>query len=176
MQGMIDLIISLQPIIDPALTLVAIVATIMGVLMVGGAMVKAYTISLGRGDATISGVIWSMIIGGVLASSMSMVRIFGNTLFDGDVSGGALLYQAAGMTQAQQSAMTAIMALFTLTGYIAFVRGWVILNKHFNGVIKDGVGLGLTHIIGGTILVYLDVFLSMLQNTTGINVGQMFGG
>lgn len=179
MQGMINLITSLQPVIDPALTLVAIVATLMGVLMVGNALIKAYAMSSdsgawrGQGDATIGGVVWSLVIGGILVSSMSAVQMFGNTIFAGDVNGGALLYQSAGMTATQKTAMTAIMALFTLAGYIAFVRGWVILNKHFNGVIKDGVGMGLTHIIGGTILIYLNVFLEVLQNTTGLQVGQM---
>lgn len=177
---LLTILVNFSSILDPLLTLVVIVSAIIGVIMVATALMNAYVLSLDNGhawgsnNATISGVIWSLVIGGILVSPILAVQIFGNTLLDTPVNGSGLLYQSAGMSDAQKQAVKAIFGLLSVTGFIAFVRGWVILNKHFNGVIKDGVGMGLTHIIGGTILVYMDVFLDAVQSTTGFDFTQMF--
>lgn len=176
---LLTLVVNFSSILDPLLTLVVVISAIMGVLMVGQALMNAYVLTLESGghwggqQVTVPGIIWSLVIGGILVSPMMAVQIFGNTLFEVSVNGTGMLYQSAGMTEMQKQAVKAIFGLFSVTGFIAFVRGWVVLNKHFNGVIKDGIGMGLTFIIGGTALVYLDVILRAIQNTSGFDFTQV---
>lgn len=176
---LLTILINFSSILDPLLTLVVIISAIIGVIMVGQALLNAYVLSLDNGHswgantATVPGIIWSLIIGGILVSPIFVVQIFGNTMLDVSVNGSGLLYQSAGLTDAQKAAVKAIFGLFSVTGFIAFIRGWIVLNKHFNGVIKDGVGMGVTFVVGGTALVYLDVFLDAVRNTTGFDFTQV---
>lgn len=176
---LLSILINFSSILDPLLTLVVVISAIIGVFMVGQALMNAYVLSLENGShwggqqATVPGIIWSLVIGGILVSPMMAVQIFGNTLFEVSVNGSGMLYQSAGMTETQKQAVAAIFGLFSVTGFIAFIRGWIVLNKHFNGVIKDGVGMGITFIVGGTALVYLDVILGAIQAKTGFDFTQV---
>lgn len=172
---LLNALINFSSVLDPLLTLIVVVSTIIGVLMVANALMKAYVLSLdnahswGGNTATVPGIIWSLIIGGILVAPIFMVQLFGNTMLNVSVNGSGMLYQAAGMTDTQRQALRAIFGMFAIAGFIAFIRGWVVLNKHFNGVIKDGVGMGLTFILGGTALIYLDVVLDLISEKTGID-------
>lgn len=175
MKDLLQLFLGFASVIDPLITLITIVSTILGVIIVGTALLQAYSLAddsrwHGHHQPTVGGIVWGLFIGGILVSPILVVQMFGNTMFDGDVNGGAFLYQNAGLTSSQQAAVKAIMAVFAVAGYISFIKGWLILNKHANGIIRDGVGMGVTHILAGTILVYLDIFLEALKNTLGIDV------
>lgn len=174
---LLSMLVNFASIVDPLINLTVIVSAIIGVLMVGDALMKAYWITKGsgwqgKGTLTYGGIVWSLVIGGVLLTPVVTVQIFGNTLLDVSVNGAAFSYQGAGLTATQQAALKAIYGLFSFVGFVAFIRGWIILNKHFNGVIPEGVGAGLTHIIFGVILIYLDVFLGLLQSQTGWDFSQ----
>ena len=168
---LLTLLVNFSSILDPVLTLVVIISTIWGVVIVAQALMNAYAISLnnGRTSATVSGIIWSLFIGGVLVTPIFTVQLFGNTLLDVSVNGSGLLYQGVGLTDTQKQAVQALFGVFSVAGFIAFIRGWTTLNKHFNGVIKDGVGMGMTFIIGGTLLIYLDVLIDMVSAKIGFD-------
>lgn len=176
---LLTILINFSSLVDPILTLLVVISTIVGVLMVGQALMNAYVLSMDNGaqwgsTATIPGIISGLIIGGILVTPILMVQIFGNTLFMVSVNGSGMLYQGVGMTDTQKQAVAALFGLFSVAGFIAFIRGWVVLNKHFNGVIKDGVGMGITFIVGGTGLIYLDVIVDLIQSKTGFDFTQVF--
>ena len=168
---LLTLLINFSSILDPLLTLLVILSTITGVVMVVQGLMNAYALNLnnGRSNATVSGILWSLFIGGVLVAPIYTVQIFGNTLLDVSVNSSSLLYQGVGLTDTQRQAVKAIFGLFSITGFIAFYRGWVTLNKHFNGVIKDGAGMGMTFVVGGVLLIYLDVLLDIVGEKAGFD-------
>ncbi len=54
-----------------------------------------------------------------------------------------------------------------LIGYIAFVRGWLLLNQAGQG--KDGtLGRGLTHIFGGVAAINVKLTAEILANSIGL--------
>lgn len=61
-------------------------------------------------------------------------------------------------------AMRGVLIFMSLIGYIAFIRGWLLLNQASLG--KDGVlGRGLTHIIGGVALVNVQQTTEIFRNS-----------
>lgn len=173
---LLNALVNFSSVFSPLLTLITIIAAIIGVLMVGRALLNAYVLASddgkwrGQHEPTIGGIVWSFVIGGILVTPITMVQMLGNTMLDGQaVNGSAMLYQSAGMSAQQQAALKAIFGLLTVAGYIAFIRGWVLLNKHFNGVVRDAAGTGITFVVGGVALIYLDIILRAISATTGID-------
>lgn len=171
---LLAVLINFPSILDPAITLAVATSTLIGVWMVGQALMNAYILSLDNSsawgsNATINGVIWSLIIGGILVMPVFYIQIFGNTLLAVPVTSQGMLYQATGLSDTQRAAVKALFGLFTLAGFVAFLRGWITLNKYANNVIREGLGTGITFVVFGTLLVYLDVVLDAISDLTGID-------
>lgn len=173
---LVTFLVNISSIFDPLVTLVTVIAAIIGVIMVGNALVAAYALSAddgkwrGQGNATYPGIIWSLVIGGILVSPIVMVQAMGNTLLNGEaVNGSAMLYQSSGLSSTQQAALKAIFGLFVIAGYVAFIKGWMLIDKHTNGVTRDGAGAGVTFIVSGVLMVYLDVVMQVVSEKTGID-------
>lgn len=175
---LLNALVNFASILDPLLMLMVAVCTVMGVLKVAGAFMKLYRLSLndnwvGNGGEGIGGVVSSMLIGGILVAPVFFVQVFGNTLFNMSVNGPGMLYQAAGMSESQRQAVRAILGLFAIAGFFAFIRGWLVLDKYMNNVVREGMGDGLVSICFGVALVYLDVILDALGEKTGFNFMQI---
>lgn len=155
--------------------LVQAIFALIGLVMFGQALFDIYALNnehvqkRANKSLSTSGIITKMIVAVVLTSLIWFIDVTENTLMGADASSGLLMYQSAGMTEAQKMALSAIMGAFALVGYIAFGRGWMLLDKHFNGS-NTGVGASIWHIIGGTILVYMDVWLPKIGQWTGFDL------
>lgn len=67
------------------------------------------------------------------------------------------------------AAMTAVYALIQLVGYIAFIRGWLIIaNTAQHSGSRDTVGKGLTHIVGGILAINIIGTRDIIWNTFGL--------
>lgn len=152
--------------------LIQTILTLIGVILFSLAWLDLYYIGsesryLGAGKTPAS-IAWRMLIGVILTGSLWMMNITQNTLYGTPINSGAMLYETAGLTDTQKAALEAIMGCFAIVGYIGFGKGWMALDKHFNGG-KDGVGGALAYIIGGTLAVYMDVWLPRLSSWTGFD-------
>ena len=67
--------------------------------------------------------------------------------------------------------MAAIGGLVQLIGFVAFIRGWMILvaNSQQSGGQQHSFGKAITHIIGGFLLINVYAFASVIWNTFGLN-------
>lgn len=77
-------------------------------------------------------------------------------------------YSSIATTASWRKLMNVLQNYIQLIGYIAFVRGWLILSKlgHAGGQ-PGNMGKGLTHIIAGIILVNIVASINILANTFG---------
>ena len=173
---LLTFLVNISSIFDPLIDLIVIISTILGVVLIGKSLLLGYHLGqndgkwMAHGEAGIKGVIWGFVIGGILVTPIMFVGLMGNTLLNGEaVTGTGLLYQSAGLSAQQQQAVTAIFGLFTVMGFIAFIHGWLDLHKHFNGESRNGPAMGVTQIVGGTLLVYLDVVLQFVSEKTGFD-------
>lgn len=61
-----------------------------------------------------------------------------------------------------------LISYMKLIGFIAFVRGFVILSKMGHSGSQPGsIGKGITHVIGGALLMNIPDFMKLLANTFG---------
>lgn len=70
-----------------------------------------------------------------------------------------------GGSAAGAGAVAAIMGFVQILGFIAFVRGFLILHKYNTGEQRDGLGRALTHIVGGAMAINIKWTAAMLADT-----------
>jgi hypothetical protein len=151
-----------------------------GVVMIGNGIKGFYDIEKhgtyahgGYQNRTAFGLVWRVLIGGVLTMGAWGIGIVGNTIFGSQVASGSMSYSAAGLSATQQAAVQAVFACFALTGYIAFGHGWMLMDQHTSGRSNSGWKAPLVFIVAGTALVYMQQVMSLISDVTGINVVNM---
>ena len=173
-QDLLQMFVNVSDAFPAFFTLMQVLFALIGLLLLGQALFDVYSLNnehvarrAGR-SISASGVGWRFVTSIVLTGIVWWVDVTENTLMGRDASSGAMLYQTVGMSEFQQAALMSIMMTFELVGYIAFGRGWLLLDKHFNGG-NNGVASPIWHMLGGTVLVYLDVWLPAFGRWTGFD-------
>jgi hypothetical protein len=69
-----------------------------------------------------------------------------------------------------QTAVNAALSFVQIIGFIAFVRGWMIMKKVVEGGGNVSMAQGMTHIIGGVLAVNIAPFLKIMDTTFGTNL------
>ncbi len=102
-----------------------------------------------------------------LTGSLSVVH---ETMAMGSGPGDILAPSGGGGLKGMTSAgITGVLYFVRLIGYVAFVRGWLLLNQAGQG--KDGaLGRGLTHLFGGVAAINMQTTAQILANSFGWNV------
>jgi hypothetical protein len=102
-------------------------------------------------------------VGVAIFALTGTLNVVGQTMAMGNGPGAALLPATSG-TAGIQAAMTGVLTFMRLVGYIAFIRGWLMLNAAGQG--KEGmINRGLTHIVGGMACIHIDIFARMIAAT-----------
>lgn len=76
------------------------------------------------------------------------------------------------------SPLKAVFALVSLMGYIAFVRGWLLLRKMpyaGRGQGDDYLYRGMTHLIGGVFAIHIGDTVAVIGKTFGIDFTRVLG-
>jgi hypothetical protein len=120
-----------------------------------------------------TGAVSNLVIGSFLTSLMWVTAITKNTLLGTEVNNGAMGLTGAGLTPTQQASVAAILGLFNILGLIATGRGWMQLNRYFNGTEKEWGG-AMAYIIGGTLCVYMEESLAKATLWTGFDFVRLF--
>ena len=97
-------------------------------------------------------------------SLISTVSILSQTLSMGIGPGDSLVPVRPGLGSVTKEGLTGVLWFVRLVGYIAFIRGWLLLNQAGQG--KDGsIGRALTHLGGGVAAINIDITATILMNT-----------
>lgn len=124
-----------------------------------------------RGE--MSGPIVYIFVGAVLvylpsASDVALFTIFQKTEVGSEAD--MLAYLVPGAEEKWKEIALLLVKYMMLVGFIAFVRGWLILSKMGAAGGQPGMlGKGLTHIIGGAILMNIPDFMMLMANTFGFS-------
>lgn len=122
-----------------------------------------------RGE--LAGPLVHMVIGAILMYYPSTVKttlttIFGtNTITPADE---ILAYESVQDSEKWARISSVVVMYLQLIGYIAFIRGWIILSKMgHSGAQPGSIGKGLIHVIGGILLVNVVATFQILATTFG---------
>lgn len=153
--------------------LVVTIAQIIGVVLVfrGIAMYKIFATqslsSAQRGE--LAGPFVHVVVGAILiyvgsSIDVSIETIFGSTASEGDIKA----YLPPGTDEKWQALLAVLVKYFKLVGLLAFVKGWIILSKMGHAGSQPGsMAKGLTHIVGGILLMNLVDTMRLLACTFG---------
>lgn len=142
---------------------------------VGGYIIGGYLIlnsifkftKINQQGGSLKGAITMFVCGIALFAITGSVDIALSTIALGTTEGPGSVLKAAGtdgMPAEMVAAITGVLTFIKLIGYIAFVRGWLLLNAAGNG--KDGAFFrGLTHIFGGVAAININITAKILANT-----------
>lgn len=96
----------------------------------------------------------------------SSVDIMATTIYGAQGGASFLMPQVQGAGAQFKNAIEGVLLFVKLIGFVAFIRGWLFLQKA--GLGKEGmIGRGLTHIFGGVMAMNAYATLKILQATFG---------
>lgn len=156
--------------------LVVAISQLIGVVLVfrGIAMYKIFATqtmsSAQKGE--LAGPLVHVVVGVIMIYLGSSIDVSVETLFGSANSsaGDIKAYLPAGTEEKWQALMAVLVKYFKLIGLLAFVKGWIILSKMGHAGVQPGsMGKGLTHIIGGVLLMNMVDTMQLLSCTFGFS-------
>ncbi len=174
--GLDNLMINLiENIKNPMTNALSVIAILIGLFMVMRGLIKGAKFGQDA-KSSIPTILANVIIGTILYTVGTSLNEIEATVFgDSNISGpnivtSAIAYDFGADTQPFQSAVYAALTFFQLIGFIAFIRGWMILRDSVDGGGGGGqnkIAQGLTHIFGGVLAVNIYRFLEAMDATFG---------
>ena len=134
-------------------------------------MASAYKFSqLGQGQLSAKVPITMFFCGVGLFALTGSLSIALETMSMGNGPGSILAPSTPGLDAQGQAAIMGVIYFIRLIGYIAFVRGFLLLNQAGSGQQggqgqQGSIGRGLTHIFGGAAAINLKEFATIIGNT-----------
>lgn len=166
---MINLVYNIK---SPMVFMLSALSILIGIFMVIRGLVKGSTFGQ-NAKSSVPSIVANIVIGTVLytvGTSLDsiMATVFGDSgVWNSSVVTSAIAYDFGGDTQPFQQAVYAALTFFQLVGFIAFIRGWIIIRDAVEGNGQKTVAQGLTHIIGGVLAVNIYRFLDVMDTTFG---------
>lgn len=151
-------------------------AYLFGAYLIVGAIMKMPQLSDPQARVSPKTPIAMFLVGIALFTLMGMVDMVSTTMAMGNGSGDALLGKVSGGSGTMAAAVTGVLTFIRMIGYIAFIRGWLMLNTAAQG--KDGMMTrALTHIGGGIAAINVKTTAYMLAATfaPGIPISTYLG-
>ena len=157
----------------PGLSLLVLVSFIAGIWYILKGVVRLTDSRAGAQGQLGMGTAMTFFVGTVLISLGFMMVAFTESLFGtSDVQRYAVLAYSQGDTQMAERAnqvLNAALKFVQLVGYIAFVRGWMILRAQADGANVSTLG-AFVHIIGGALAVNMAPLIRAFQETVGLEI------
>ncbi len=169
-----QILIKISTQIGPIMKMVTGFAYVMGIALMfkGIYALKVYgqSVSMMSSQTTLKTPLTYMFVGAMLIFLPSAMGIVMTTTFG---SNSILSYSASGGSDYYTTGLKAIFRIIQLVGVVSFIRGWIILSQAAGQGGHQGASFGkaMTHIIGGALAVNIVLFLKVMGNSTGINVG-----
>ena len=161
--GIGEMFANFQASAEALIKLIRAASYIIGLYLIVAAIFKFTQLS-GQSQMTMKTPIVMFLSGiGVFALTGSL-SVVSQTLAMGDGPGSLLMPSGGGMAAATSAAIMGVLTFIRMVGYIAFIRGWLLLNQ--NGQGKEGtIGKALTHIAGGVAAINITITAKILANT-----------
>lgn len=135
----------------------------------------AYSGRSGGRDVNLVSIIVTFMVAIIFLNMPEMIGDITKTTFGANAN--FMEYAKQGGGAPFKQSMTAVLAFIQFIGYIAFVRGWLVIKSVGDGEAQEGGLLrGIMHIIGGVAAVHIDKTLAILSSTFGLHLEWVFGG
>jgi hypothetical protein len=159
----------------PLLKIILVIAFLVGIYLVLTAVLRLAKNNGRDGPAGAlgSGTIGRLVIGAILISFSTAVDAFTMSLFGGTTVQFTGLDPSLGLGSIDKfnNAIKAALMFFQILGFIAFMRGFLMLRALADGAQGASMAAAFTHIFGGALAFNISPTLKALQGSFGITVG-----
>lgn len=160
---------------DAIIKLLKIASYIIGIYLVVGSIFKFSQLGTQR-DLSVHTPLVMFFSGIGIFALVGTISIATATLAMGSGPGDIFVTGNAGWTAQTNAAMKGVLTFIRMVGYIAFIRGWLMINAYgqggHNG--QGKLGRGLTHIFGGVAAINVTITAHILANTFAPGVPMPF--
>lgn len=147
-----------------AMKALKIAAYLFGAYLIVGGIMKMPQLADPQSRVSPKTPIAMFLIGIALFSLIGIVDMVSTTMAMGSGAGDVLMQQVNGGSGTMATAITGVLTFIRMIGYIAFIRGWLMLNQSAQG--KDGMMTrAFTHIGGGIAAINVKTTAYMLAAT-----------
>lgn len=183
---LVTVLVNIGEVIPPIIMMLQGVSALMGLYLVGSSLIEIWGVNNDNAMKYVSGsqrfsvgsAIMKGIIGSVLLAmaTLEWMGIMSRTLTGDYANSRMLSYSSSGTTLQEQAqlATLALLGIMQVVGFIAMVKGWLTINKFYNGQGQAGLGQATGWIIGGVLAWNFKWFSDVLNNTIGFNLIGMF--
>lgn len=150
--------------------MVIVVSVLLGILLAGKAALSFKEYSESGGRTSLKTPVTILAVAVFLFSLPASVGMASQTLALGGFAGTSIMSEAVpngGGLPGANAAIRGVLLFVKLVGLIAAVRGFLIFKKVGEGNSQQGVGAGLTHVLGGAAAVNIESTYNMLKNSVG---------
>lgn len=146
---------------------------LIGLFLIASSIFK-FTQLGGQSQVTLKTPIIMFLSGIGIFALTGSISVVSQSLAMGEGPGSILMPSSTGMAASASSAILGVLTFIRMVGYLAFIRGWLLLNQHGQG--KEGtLGRGLTHIAGGVAAINVTITAKILANTFAPGLPMPFG-
>jgi len=137
---------------------------VIGIFLVVGSVYKFSQLGQGNNQLTVKTPLVMFFVGVAIFALTGSVAVMTQTMAMGSGPGDLLAPSMPGMDAMMGQAMLGVFLFIRLVGYIAFIRGFLLLNQYGQGK-NEALGKGLVHIFGGIAAINVTVTAQILANT-----------
>lgn len=162
----VDMFANGQASFDALIKLVKYAAIVIGVFLVVNSVYKFS--QMGSDPKMTAKIPLTMFFCGIgIFAMVATSGVLTNTLAIGTNGPGKLFINGGNINggQVTEAGLMAILTFIRLLGYIAFIRGWIIINDYAQGKQQASLAKGLTHLIGGVFAINISATAAILANT-----------
>lgn len=147
-----------------SMVLVYWAASLIGVFLAIGAVLKF--IDVAHGKAQIRTPLIMMFASAALISSLGAMDVISNSMSMGaNVANPGDVLLPAGTAGGCNAVYKGVLVFIQLIGFVAFVRGWLLINQYAQQAREGIIGRALTHIFGGVMAINIKMTVSIFYAT-----------
>ncbi len=156
----------------PMFILLSALSFVMGAFLIAKGLMKASKTGTDPKAAAVSGLSSNFVVGAVLISIGAMADTMWQTLAGNAISSfpginWSGITDEQGSTAAIDKVVVACLQFIQVVGFIAFIRGWLVVKNAVEGTGQATIAQGITHVIGGTMAINIGYMLKIFDNTFG---------
>lgn len=127
---------------------------------------------------TFAGGISNLFVGACMIglATLDVVNIFSRTMTGDFVTSQLLSYDSTGNGLSEKAAIAThvIYMIMQVVGFVAFIKAFLTLNRHYNGDTRQNLGHVFGWLIGGFVCWNAQWFIGVLNNTIGFDLIGLF--
>jgi len=183
---LLTILVNLSTQIAPIIMMMQGVCALIGIYLIAGALVEIWGVTYDNAmkyvpsnqKFSIPSALMQLVVGAIFSmmSTLEWVGIMSRTITGDFVNSRYLSHAPADSSYAAQVAVAtgAIMGVLQIVGFVAMCKGWMSVNRIFNGQSNNSLGMALWWVVGGILAWNFSWFAQVINNSTGFNFIQLF--